>query len=335
VNDEPAVGKGGGTVQPLPAIGESRGEREQSLRAAAADFWLRVLMRLASHAPSVARGLEGFAVSGTWQLSRSIRHGTLANAARILGPHSSPAARRALAQGVLRNFYGFVCDLGRNRGRSIAELAAMVEEVEGDHSFVHAASQRRGIVIVTAHLGSFETGTAALRMRAERIHVVFKRDRLSVFESMRSEQRRNLGVMEAPLDDGWPVWLRLRNALLRDEIVLMQGDRLMPGQRGMRVRFLGGHIEIPTGAAKLALAAGSPILPVFAVRTDEKKLRLCVDEPIFVDAHKGAEQLRDLVLAIAKAIERRVARSPEQWLMLHPAWCEDQGAPEPIGDPSR
>src|SRR5439155_1382943 len=83
-----------------------------------------------------------------------------------------------------------------------------------------------------AHLGSFELGAAMLAKHERRIHVVFRRDRHWSFEQMRSEQRARLGIVEAPLDDGWDIWLRLREALLADEAVLLQGDRVLPGQRG-------------------------------------------------------------------------------------------------------
>ena len=53
-----------------------------------------------------------------------------------------------------------------------------------------------------------------------------------------------VGFLEAPVDDGLSVWVGLRDALLRNEVVLMQGDRVMPGQRGMRLPFLSGHMVI-------------------------------------------------------------------------------------------
>lgn len=295
-------------------------------------------MRTARHATPLALALRRPMVWATWVSSPMIRAGTLANAARILGADSSARARASLARRVVASFYDFVCDMGRNRRLNVEQLAALVGEVEGNEHFTRAVSQGRGVVIVTAHLGSFETAVAALRARAERIpgtptlrvgriHVVFKRDQLPVFDRMRSEQRRKLGVIEAPLDEGWTMWLRLRNALMRNEVVLMQGDRLLPGQSGERVRFLGGHIELPTGPAKLAIAAGSVLLPAFAVKDQRGFIKLSIEEPIHIDPEGGAGQLPAVMRRLGEAIERQVSRSPEQWLMLHPVWCEDRAGP--------
>src|SRR5204863_8657171 len=117
-----------------------------------------------------------------------------------------------------------------------------------------------------------------------RIHVVFRRDRHWSFEQMRSEQRARLGIVEAPLDDGWDIWLRLREALLADEAVLLQGDSVLPGQRGVRVPFMGGHVELPAGPIKLAMATGAPIIPIFTVRGSPGRFRVIIEEPIFIEA---------------------------------------------------
>lgn len=270
-------------------------------------------------------------VWATWWSSRSIRAGTLANAARLLGSDAGARATTALARRVVVSFYDFVCDMGRNRRLTAQQLAGLVSEIDGGDNFKRAIALNRGVVIVTAHLGSFETAVAALRARVEHVHVVFKRDERPVFEAMRSEQHRKLGVIEAAVDDGWPMWLRLHNALRRHEIVLMQSDRLMPGQRGEPVPFLGGHIELPTGPVKLAIAAGSPLLPVFAVKMPLGGIKLIIDEPIDVDPAAGGGQLRSVLLRLGTALERRVSRYPEQWLMLHPVWCEDR----PMTTPAR
>jgi KDO2-lipid IV(A) lauroyltransferase len=134
---------------------------------------------------------------------------------------------------------------------------------------------------------------------------------------MRSELRSKLGVIEAPVDDGWTVWMRLRDALLKDEVVVLQGDRVMPGQKGERVTVLGANMMLPAGPAKLALATGAPIVPVFTIRTPSGNVRLCVEPAIFAsDVDSAMRQLADV-------IAKYVRTYPEQWLMLQPAWCED------------
>src|SRR5262249_54436515 len=142
---------------------------------------------------------------------------------------------------------------------------------------------RRGAVLLTGHLGPFETAVVMLRQREPKVHIVFRRDPFPVLERLRTEQRARLGVIEAPIDDGLPTWLSLRGALQRDEVVLMQGDRAMAGQKSTRAPFFGGHLRVPLGPAMLAMATGAPILPTFAVVTPGGRACVVIEEPILVD----------------------------------------------------
>ena len=169
-------------------------------------------------------------------------------------------------------------------------------------------------------MGSFEVAVAALLEHEKRIHVVFKRD-IGRFERIRQTLRQRLGVVEQPVDDGWGIWMRLRDALRDDDVVAIQGDRVMPGQKGRRMPFLGGHLLLPTGPVKLATASGAPIIPVFSVRTASGRVRLFIEDPIIVgdDTDYAMEQ-------IAAVIARYVATYPEQWLVLHPRLLRRRGA---------
>lgn len=248
-----------------------------------------------------------------------LRTGTLANARRLLGEGSTPAQREALAREVIGNFYDFVCDVGRSATMNRQQLQGRIEAVQGLDRYDAARRERQGAIVVTAHMGSFEIGVAGLMEYERQVHVLFRRDERGLFEQTRSALRRRLGVTEAYVEDGLPVWMRLREALERNEVVLIQGDRVLPGQKGKRVPFLGGTMLLPTGPVKLAMASGAPLIPVFTVRTSHDTVRLFIEEAIRVPPGTAEEGLRQLVTAI----EHYVRQYPGQWLMVHPAWCED------------
>ncbi len=287
-------------------------------RKAAAEFWLRRFFFLAERAPLVLRIAHGILCAGAFWLSPAIRHGTRANARRILGPDATGAQIDRLARAVLSNFYLFCCEIAQGRHQSATDLARRVETIEGHDRYLRSRELRRGIIIVTAHMGSFEVGVAALREFEPQIHVVFRRDNVDLFDRARSELRARLGVSEAPLDDGWTVWIRLRDALLANQAVLLQGDRVLPGQKGKAVPFFNGHIELPLGPFKLARVTGSPVVPIFTVRDADGGIRLFVEEPIEAPDDDAG------LLALARIIEKYVRAYPDQWLTLQPAWCEDQ-----------
>jgi len=293
---------------------------EPGFRRRCADFWLDLLFRCAGR-PAITRAFKPLVVSLGFRCSQQMRSATAANARNIFGPGVSPAESRAFGRRVLGNFYDFVCDVGRSLHLSRDQLAARIDGVDGHDHFLAARALRKGAIIATAHMGSFEAGAVALLEHEPKIHVVFKRDP-SRFEQVRCALREKLGILEAPVDEGWGLWMRLRDALNRDEVVMVQADRVMPGQKGVAVPFLHGRVTLPSGPVKLALASGAPIVPVFAVRTPGGKIRICVEPPILVEPSDLSPH--PAVLQLAAAIEKYVRAYPDQWLMFHPAFCPDE-----------
>ena len=249
-----------------------------------------------------------------------LRRNTLANAARIVGERATIAQRQAVARAVVGSFYDFVADVGQSVGLSREQLLARIADVEGDERYQTARQERKGAIIVTAHMGSFEVAAAALLQHEKSIHVLFRRDARGLFEKTRAALRKRLGIMETCVDDGLTSWVRLKEALAGDEVVLVQGDRVMPDQKGERVRFLGGHLLVPLGPIKLALVSGAPIVPVFSTRLEDGRVRLSIAKPIRV--HRE-EDVGPALRELAAVIETYVRLYPEQWLMVHRAFCED------------
>jgi KDO2-lipid IV(A) lauroyltransferase len=305
-----------GAVSPPPQT--SLGTR---IRGAAANFWLRVLFFVAQHAPWFGVVTRGWFLWWTMNTSRFIRNGTAANCRRILGENVDDKTAYRFGRAVLSNFIDFICDIGRAVKMSREQIFERVESIDGHDKYLAARALKTGAIVVTAHMGSFEAGIAALRKYEERIHVVFKRD-TGRFEQIRQALRQRLGVVEQPVDDGWGVWMNLRDALRKDEVVAIQGDRVMPGQKGMKMPILGGHLLLPTGPVKLAMASGAPIVPVFSVRTPEGRIKLFIEEPIIV----AGNDIDAAMQKLAATLQTYIARFPEQWLVVHPAFCEDVAA---------
>jgi KDO2-lipid IV(A) lauroyltransferase len=133
-----------------------------------------------------------------------------------------------------------------------------------------------------------------------------------------------MGIVEAPIDDGLAMWLGLRDALNRNEVVLVHGDRLMPGQRGVRMEFLGRPALLPSGPVRLAIASGAPIVPLFAPRDPDGRVRILLEKPILVDPHAALiDVVHPAMRELANAMERIIRRYPDQWIMVHQPWCED------------
>jgi len=306
------------------------GEDDASaLKNASANFWREFLYWWTDHWPPMVRVTRPFFLWFAFRFSEALRDGPSANARHFLGPDADAASIERLRRDIVRNAYTSIYELGRALRSRPAQLHDWVEGVEGHERYLEARHEGGGAILVTAHLGPFEIGASALSEREPRIHVVFQRDQRASFDELRSRLRARLGICEAPVDEGWSVWARLRDALLADEVVLIQGDRVMPGQRGVPVPFIDGHVLMPTGPVKLAMVTGSPIIPIFSVRTRIGRCRVVIDEPIRVTRAPGPVTGEHPAMRhIARAIERQVRAHPEQWAVYERAWCEDRPSDE-------
>ena len=305
--------------------------------------WLGPFFSLAGAWPGLARAVRPIACAVVPLASAKVRRAIEKNSPRIFGRAFDGAERRRFAREVIGSFYDFVLDVGRASRLTPAQLAGLVSEVEGLEAY-RATRARRGAdgrglgaILVTAHLGTFEAGLAALAREERRVRVVFKRDSSEAFERLRSRLHASRGVIEAPIDDGMGSWLALRDALMNDEVVVMQGDRAVPGQRSEVVPFLHGHVRLPTGPVRLAHLTGSPIIPVFALPSGKGKYRVMLKDAIDVAAldpdpspgaierHPGPSRA---LRVLADAIAEVVAANPHQWLALEAVFHEDRSESE-------
>jgi phosphatidylinositol dimannoside acyltransferase len=291
-----------------------------------ADFWIGgTMIPIAERWPGLLRRGKPFFVASTWRTSRGLRAAMTANARRILGDHSHDDSHTALCKAVLANFFDFICEIAGTSKDSYGGLEARIGEVVGRERYLEVRAHKRGAILVTAHLGAFESAVAALRRDEPRVHIVFRRDPMKRFERLRAAQRQRLGVIEAPVDDGLRVWANLRDALLNDEVVLMQGDRVMPGQSGVSLPFFNGHMLFPSGPVKLAMLTGAPLVPIFAPRRADGSVQIILEEPIHMsDRIGGGSDVEHALIQLAGIIERTVRAFPDQWLVLQRAFCEDQ-----------
>ena len=295
-------------------------------RQKCAYLWLSTMFFFSRCMPRAVQWTKPLFLWGAWTFSRHMQDATIANARYLLGAQSTMAQRRRLGKRVVGSFYDFINDIGRTFNLSRDQLGSLIESVQGTEAYQRVRQTHNGVIIATAHMGSFELGMAAMLSIEKHVNVVFQRDDNSLFESLRSDFRKRLGIMEAAVDDGWGVWIKLREALAADEVVAMQADRAMPGQIGVKVPLLDGYALFPEGPAKLAAITGAPIVPVFVIRLPDGRVRIYIEDAIRVP-ETSEVAIGDAIAKLAGVVGRYVKKYPDQWLLVHRVWCEDMPAP--------
>ena len=134
---------------------------------------LCVLFWLARHAPGLLGFIKPVAVWLAIRFSSPLRNGTAANGRRILGPSVSSKDLSNFTRDVVGNFFDFVAGIGQSQGMTREQLRGQIETINGRDEYLALRSAGGGAIIVTAHIGSFEVGLAALAEVESQVHVVF------------------------------------------------------------------------------------------------------------------------------------------------------------------
>ncbi len=220
------------------------------------------------------------------------------NLAGLLGTRVAvgPMAREAFEQ-FARGFVEFLALGGMDR----AHLAAAVEFEGGEH-LAAARASGRGVIVLSAHVGNWEWGAAALAACAPRLHLIARRHGSAAVEAMFEHRRRAFGIERLC---GRPLWSDVARLLRQRGWVAMMGDRAAPGAR---------H-SVCAWAAAMARRTGAIVLPAFTVRREDGRYTLVVEPALSAEAC-AAGGYRD-------AMRRHLVRHAGQW-------CAFERLPEAI-----
>jgi KDO2-lipid IV(A) lauroyltransferase len=234
---------------------------------------------------------------------------------RAAFPELPESGRRAIARGAYVNMATAVMEGLSSEALPDARLESAV--VTENWAPVQAALDAgKGVLVATAHFGSWELFGEVISRRGIKLHAVVRPLRGALNEGI-VESRRQSGMGFIPTRGAI---LASVKALRRGEMVAMLIDQVLPAERGVFVPFFGRPACTTPALSMAAMRTGAPVFVAMAAREGDH-LRMFLEGPIPVP-HTG-DRRRDLVDHTAKvtaALERYIRRYPDQWLWLHRRW---------------
>lgn len=187
--------------------------------------------------------------------------------------------------------------------------------VEGIDHFNAALARGKGVVILTAHIGNWELGSAVLNKLGHSITAIALPHKDARINDLFNRQRIMQGVTVIPTS---VAVRRCVEALRNNKCVAVLGDRDF-GSFGEPLQFFGRPTIIPKGAAFFAHRTGATIVPTFLVPLGGGKYKITFHAPL-VPPLGGEIKGRDIELSLMRqytaVIERVVRENPQQWLMF-------------------
>lgn len=255
-----------------------------------------------------------------YRVSHTYRRNVESNVRHVLRKDENDGEVRDLTRNIfITNAVNFM-DLLTLPRRSRRYLYRRTYVVTGDWAEAEAIhNSGRGIVFVSAHVGSFDFIGQALQARGYPLTIVTGRTTSRfIFDGVTWLR----GVRGSTLVEPTPSGIRtVIKALRRGECAVLVADRDF-FENGVEVEFFGEKTTLPPGAVRIARDTGSALVPVFTRRTRYgHQLRIYPAMTIErtstarEDVKRGLEQLLPV-------LEDGIDAALEQWVMFSRVWPE-------------
>jgi len=192
--------------------------------------------------------------------------------------------------------------------------------LKGREHLEEAFSRGKGVIAITAHLGSFPLMLAKLVREGFPTYVIARPLRDEKSNDYIHRMRSDAGVKT--------IFSYPRNAcvaqtiktLRENAIVCMLMDQNF-GTGGVWVDFFGHLAATPTGAVVFALRTGAAVLPMFIVREKAGVHTVHIEKRVEIRVCENNEEtLLINTASFSKIIEQWIRRYPSHWGWIHKRW---------------
>jgi KDO2-lipid IV(A) lauroyltransferase len=249
-----------------------------------------------------------------WQRPRDA---ALRNYAHVLGRATDDPIVERAARRCFRHFALYIAEMLHVQGWDTRTVRERLE-IEGEEHFEQAEAQGKGIIFVSAHMGSAEIAASVAVLRGYRITAVTERLHPPFVMDWAVACRAAMGIRLLPVERAG---ISLLRALRRKEIVAFVVDAGVERRGGVPVKFVGRETMFPDGPARLARLSGAPIVLAVAARLPGGRFRAHIEPPLLADRSLSREEdAQCLTQRLASAFERYVRRYPGQWYAFREMW---------------
>ncbi len=286
-------------------------------------------------------GLRGLTRRGAYRLTRPLAaaltvgwrshfDGLAANL-EVVSPGLDRAGRRRLLRANVRNFLKAWIDVLQMPHRPTQAWQEWLR-TEGHEHLTAARARGRGVIIVSFHLGAWESVIASLNDVFPGLALLAELVRPIRCFNWFERTRSRAGCRVIPLDcdaaragdvaaaqrSGAAAARAVYRVLRQQGVVVIAIDRDLLGT-GEILPLFGHRASIPMGAVEIAARTGAAILPVTILRGPGDVYHARAYPPVTVPAGgTDPETVRAVTRGLLGLLESVVAAHPEQWHVLTP-----------------
>lgn len=221
-----------------------------------------------------------------------------------------------------RNLFSFGQVLVERGWLGLRRDAELTCDFVGKEELFQLIEKGRGVVLLTAHVGNWQSALSHLGDLPVKVHALMRYDQQAAakhFFDLRPE-----GPPFAIIDAEGPFggMVDAVAALQRGEVVTIMGDRYVKGSAST-VSFFGEPVRVPDGAYMLAASAQSPVVVLLAAKTGLQSYQLKVWDvyyPAYSSRDERPRMLRDCAGRFIASVEEYLKVYPYQWYNFYNFW---------------
>jgi KDO2-lipid IV(A) lauroyltransferase len=250
-----------------------------------------------------------------YRLSPRHRRIALSNLETAFGNKKSPREREAIARASFAHFGRVTLETVKFAHYSRDRVLGLIE-IEGREHLERALARGKGVLIVSAHYGNWETMIPALSP-IKPLHVIARLlDNRLVDRRLTAARTRMGGIVIDKMGAARPILRVLKSggimAILIDQNVLRS--------QAVFVDFFGRSAATTPGLASFHVLTGAPLVPVFCLPRDRRFLWKILPPPEIILTGRREEDVLKITQFCTKMVEDQIRRAPEWWLWIHRRW---------------
>jgi len=265
----------------------------------------------------------------------------LANMYRLLASHRRAVVMQNLAPALendsiaihettktlFKRFARKVTDLWRYEAGM--DISSLLGNATGWEHFKEAQSQRRGILLLTPHLGNWEFGGPMLTQRGVSLQVLTLAEPGKDFTQLRQASRARWNIETLVVGEDPLAFVEIIKRLEAGATVALLVDRPPPAS-AITVELFGRPFCASIAAAELARASGCVLLPVYIPwETNGYEAHMLPAIPYERAALRDRAARQKLTQQILRTFEPIIRRYLDQWYHFVPVWPDSNPDKKP------
>lgn len=220
------------------------------------------------------------------------------------------------------------CLLGKTLIDKIAILSGMRKhysfDFDGEEYLRQMVTEGTGGILINAHIGNWDIAGQLLERLDTTIHVLmFDAERQQISQYLNDVMtEKNIKIIT--IKDDLSHLHEIRDALSNKEIIAMNGDRFIEGNKVYDVDFMGKTAKFPAGPFSIAAKFGVPVTFAFAMKESRSHYHFYATPPRMTGTFKSIAQrescIQSMVQAYANELAAKLKIYPLQWFNYYPFW---------------